>query len=72
MSHKTTHHADELMAGLPALIVPLFEEPTPEELERRQRLAVSARELREAIRAESGPLQVSTDVLKHEARASVT
>ena len=72
MSHTTTHHVDELMAELPALIVPFFEEPDPEGLGRRQRKVVRTRVLREAIRAESGPLQVSTNVLKHEVRESVT
>jgi hypothetical protein len=56
------------MSGLPALVVPLIEEPTDDELERRQRLADRARELREAIRAETGPLQIPADMLKHEAR----
>lgn len=68
MSSKTTDHADELVTGLPGLMLPLIEKPTPEELERRQRLVERARQLREAIRAESGPLTVPTDDLKHESR----
>jgi hypothetical protein len=61
-------HAGDLITGLPGLMLPPIEEPTQEELKRRQRLVERARELREAIRAESGPLTVTTDDLKHESR----
>lgn len=68
MSSNPFHHADDLIVGLPGLMLPLIEQPTRAELERRQRLVRRAHELREAIRAESGPLTVSTDDLKHESR----
>ena len=68
MSHEATHRPDDVISGLPSLMLPLIEEPTPEELRRRQDLVKRARELREVIRNESGPLPVSTGELKHEAR----
>lgn len=68
MSSNPFHHADDFITGLPGLMLPLIEQPTQEELERRQRLVQRAHELREAIRAESGSLTVTTDELKHESR----
>lgn len=68
MSPKTSERPDELMSGLPGLVIPLLEEPDSNELRRRQALVKRARQLRQAIKAESGPLPVSTSDLKHEAR----
>ncbi len=68
MSGKAVYRPDDVISGLPSLMLPLLEEPSPEELRRRQDLVKRARELREAIRSESGPLPVSTGELKHEGR----
>jgi hypothetical protein len=68
MSHKMAQRLDELVSGLPSLMIPLLDDPTPEELVRRQKLVKRARELRQTIREESGPFPVSTGELKHESR----
>ena len=53
----------------PPIKRPDFKTPNDEELARRKQMFERAAQIREAIRAEFGPLDVSTGELKHLARA---
>lgn len=68
MNAKTKNRTAELEAALPPLVLPTFREITPEELERRRKQMIRAQEIRAAILAECGPLDITAGELKHLAR----
>lgn len=58
----------EIIDSSTVVLPPDFAEPTSEELARRQRLIERAHAIREKIRAEFGPLDITTGELKRLAR----
>ncbi len=69
--HSTTPSiaVDEKVNPFPPIRRPVFQRPTEEELARRRQMFERAAQIREAVRAEFGPLDIPTDELKHLSRA---
>lgn len=64
MADQPANHDDTFVIGFPQLEIPVFDEPTAEELARRRRVVARIHELREKI----GSIGISSDDLLYESR----